>query len=258
MMQTSTDPRLVKLRKYESILVISGFGVIAFGLWSIIRAAIYYFLYPLDIANYIQQSDLDEIMALGQEGGLEVITDNLGTIVTVFIFIGLSIDLLFRVYVGFSARRDGRRLKKSGLYVLIAWIMAFLMFSHIVTVIDEFIKPIIDALADNPDTAFEETGSKGDQAASVSLIVDITSFLVLVEVGVCSMKVRRLRKKLGIVPDKRRKKGEKKVITGNLVYMLQDELNIPENKAERKELTEELGQRLNDGLSSISEGIRGE
>ena len=45
MMQTGTDPRLVKLRKYESILVISGFGVIAFGLWSIIRAAIFIFYF---------------------------------------------------------------------------------------------------------------------------------------------------------------------------------------------------------------------
>ena len=128
MMQTGTDPRLVKLRKNESLLVISGFGVIAFGLWSIIRAAIYYFLNPLDLLDYLEASELAEIMAMGREDGVEFITENLATIVTVFIFIALAIDLIFRVYVGMSARRDGRRLKKSILYIIVVWIMAIVMF----------------------------------------------------------------------------------------------------------------------------------
>lgn len=255
MMQTGTDPRLVKLRKYESILVISGFGVIAFGLWSIIRAAIYYFLNPLDLLNYLDESELAEIMAMGQEDGVEFITENLATIVTVFIFIGLAIDLLFRVYVGLSARRDGRRLKKSVLYIIIVWIMAIIMFSSICATIDDFITPIINAFSENADEAFEETARNGDQAASVSIIVDITSFLVLLEVGICSIMVRRLRKQLGIKPVKRRKKGEKHEFIGTLGQGIKEELNIPIDREEAEELGQELGEQLSNGLSNIT-GVR--
>ena len=255
MMQTGTDPRLVKLRKYENILVISGFGVIAFGLWSIIRAAIYYFLNPLDLANYLEESELTEIMAMGREDGVEFITENLATIVTVVIFIGLAIDLLFRVYVGLSARKDGRRLKKSVLYIIIVWIMAIIMFAGICSTFADFIKPIVDAFSDNADAAFQETAKNGDQAASVSIIVDITSFLVLLEVGISSVMVRRLRKQLGIKPVKRRKKGEKLEFHGTLAEGIKEELNIPQNRKEAEELGEELGEQLSNGLSTIT-GVR--
>lgn len=252
MMQTGTDPRLTKLRKNESILVISGFGVIAFGMWSVIRAAIYYFLNPLDVANYIQESELDELMEIGREEGVEVITNNMGTLITVFILTALTVDLLLRVYVGLSARRDGRRLRKSGFYILVVWFMAISMFTSIVTTIDNFITPIIQAFSENADAALEETGKSGDQAASVSIIVDITSLLVLLELGVCSLRVRSLRKKLGIKPVKRRKKGEKLEIGAEVAEALKAELNVPMNKQEIEELTEEVGQQLSDGLSSIT------
>ncbi len=255
MMQMDTDPRLVKLRKYESVLVISGFGVIAFGMWSIIRAAIYYLLNPLDLTNYLAESELAEIMAIGREGDAEFITDNLAGIVTAFIFIGLMIDLMFRVYVGLSARRDGRRLKKSVLYIIIVWIMAIVMFAGICLTIDDFIAPIINAFSDSADEAFEETAKNGDQAASVSLIVDITSFLVLLEVGVCSINVRRLRKQLGIVPVRRRKKDETHEFAGSLTERIKEELNIPMDREEAEELGQELGGQLSDGLSTIA-GIR--
>ena len=252
MMQTGTDPRLVKLRKYESILVISGFGVIAFGLWSIIRAAIYYFLNPLDVANYIKESDLDEIMAMGSEEGMKFVTENLDKIVTAAIFTYMGVALILRVYVGLSARRDGRRLRKSGLYIVVTWIMALFLLSSIVATIDDFVEPIIRAFAENSASALEETGPDADQAASVSILVDITSFLVLIELGVCSIMVRRLRKKLGIKPEKRRKKGQKWEVTEKLAEELREELNIPMNKEERTELVEEFDQQLNDRLNNIT------
>ncbi|MBQ6401142.1 MAG: hypothetical protein IJI20_02510 [Firmicutes bacterium] len=247
MMQTGTDPRLVKLRKYESILVISGFGVIAFGLWSIIRAAIYYFLNPLDVLDYIEEADLVEIMALGQEGGVEYITDNLDAIITGFIFLVLGIDLLLRVYVGLSARRDGRRRKKTVLYIIIAWFMAISMLGSVYSTVDDFFRPIIEAINSNPGEAYEETSASGDQAASVSIIVDITSMLVLVEVAFCGIMVRRLRKKLGIKTVRRKNKNEKTELSRELL----EELNIPLERDER----EALGKEFSDGLSTIT-GVR--
>lgn len=252
MMQTSTDPRLAKLRQYESILVISGYGVIAFGMWSIVRAAIYYFLNPLVVTDYIKEADLAKIMNLGDEEGLQIITDNLQLIITVGILLLLGFDLLMRLYIGLSARKDGRGFKKSWLYIAVAWFMAISLFNNIATTIDDFFNPIIQAVVENSDTALEVTGKRGDQAASVSIIVDITSLLVLLEVGTCSIMVRRLRKKLGIKPVKKRIKGEKLEISTYLAHELKEELNIPQNQQETKELREELGQQLSDGLRSIT------
>ena len=198
MIQTDADPRLKELRKYESILVISGFGVMIFGLWSIIRAGIYFFLNPLNIEDYFGKERAEEMLAAGREEGIQFITENLGTIVTLIIFSSLILDLLLRVYIGMTARAYGRGVKKSRFFVVLSWIMAIALLLSIVARVDDFIRHLVDIIRENADTAYEETGAKGYQAAGVSMFVDITSFLVLTELAISATKVRKLRKKLGI------------------------------------------------------------
>ena len=229
MIQAGNDPLQSKLKKYESILVISGLGVIAFGLWSIIRAGIYYFLYPLEITDYLEQADIDEMMDAGREAGINLDTDIMATGLTVLLFVVMAIDLLLRVYVGLSARAYGRGRRRRGFYIVIVWIMVIFMLITIGSTVDEYAESIIRVLEADDPTEVEQTAKRGDQAASVSFLVDITSLLVLFELGVCSVIVKRLRKKLGIIPDKKWRK----------------------NKKEVQELTDEMSQQLRDGLSSI-------
>jgi hypothetical protein len=193
-----SDPELRKLRKYESILVLSGFGVMIFGLWSIIRAAIYYILYPFDVAEFLGKSEYAQIMAEGREEGVEFITENLGTIIMVVLFTVLAIDLLLRIYVGMSARAYGRGRKKRGFFIFVAWVMAVFALFGIVMSVQNFVQPVIDAFKDSSANAYAETGATGEQAGSVSIFVDITSFLVLLELAISAMQVRKLRKQLGI------------------------------------------------------------
>ena len=228
-MESGNDPRLKTLRKYESILVISGLGVIAFGLWSIIRAGIFYFLYPLELTDYLDQTDIDEIMLTGREQSVDFITDHMDVVITIFIFIGLSIDLLLRVYVGLSARSYGRGRRRRGLYIVIVWIMAIVSLTGICFTIDDYLPPLIEAIRTNDPNALEGSAKRGDQAASVSLLVNLTSFLVLLELGISSIKVKHLRKKLGIKPDRKCRKDINEV----------------------QELADEVNQQLRNSLSSI-------
>lgn len=229
MMQTGNDPRLKKLRKYESILVISGLGVIAFGLWSIIRAAVFYFLYPLDLKDYLDQTEIDEMIADGRENGIEFLTDHLDVMMTTIIFIGLSIDLLLRVYIGLSARSYGRGRDRRGLYIVVVWIMALFTLTGICLTITKDLYPIIEAIKTQDPNALDGTSRRGDQAASVSLLVDLTSFLVLLELGISSVKVKRLRKQLDIKTDRKWRK----------------------KKKELKDLTDEVDHQLRNSISSI-------
>lgn len=220
------DPLHNKLRKYESILVISGLGVVAFGLWSIVRAAIYYFLNPLKPTDYISEADLAKIAADWEAQGIGFLTDKVDTILTTMIFVLMVVDLLLRLYIGMSARAYGRGRRRRGFYVVFVWIMAFFMALSIVTTIDDFLEPIFKAIQAGTADAFESSAKRGDHAASVSLIVDLTSLLVLVELGISSIMVKRLRKKLGIVPDKkwRKKKKESQQLAEDLRAELENSL----------------------------------
>ena len=217
MMQTGNgslagnDPLMNKLRKYESILVISGLGVVAFGLWSIIRAAIYYFLNPLDIRDYFSDEDLAEMAADGDANGISFFTDNMDVVMTTFIFAIMVIDLLLRIYIGLSARAYGRGRRRRGFFIVVAWILAILTLTGVAFSIYDFFKPIIDTIQTKDVGALDWSARSGDHAASVSVLVDITSFLVLLELCISSLIVKRTRKKLGIRPGKKWRKRKKEI-----------------------------------------------
>lgn len=170
----------IKLRKYEHALVISGVGVIAFGIWSIIKAAIYFILVPLDELGDVQP---DEGLAVLQAMGM---TDRgIGYVIAVTVLFVLLLDFVLRLYIGRAAVIDGRRLKKKRfIYVILAMFVAISTISSLVT------RGV--QLGAGGDTAW----GGAVQAANVSVIVDLTSLLAVIEMIVAAIMVRRLRKAL--------------------------------------------------------------
>jgi hypothetical protein len=197
MIQTGSDPRLRQLRKYESILVLSGSGVMIFGLWSIIRFALYYIIKPFDPEEYIGKSDYSELLTESSEVGVDHLAENMGTIIVVIVFTVLAIDLLLRIYIGMSARAYGRG-KKSGFFIFAALLIAVFELLGIIVSVESFWAPIIAVIREQSVDAYAETASSGDHVGSVSIFVDITSFLILIELVFSAFKVRKLRKALGI------------------------------------------------------------
>ena len=171
----------IKLRKYEHALVISGVGVIAFGVWSVIKAAIYFILFPLE-----QLKVADMSKEIGQLQSIGLTDRELGYMLAAAILFAMLLDCSLRLYIGRSALMDGRRLKKKRFtYVVIAMFIAAGLITNIMTRCLRMGSP-------------EETAwSNVIASANVSVFVDITSVLALVEMIIAAIMVRRLRKEIG-------------------------------------------------------------
>ena len=172
-----------KLRKYEYALVISGVGVIAFGLWSIVKAAIYFILIPLDELGSSTQM-LDEMGGLQSLG----LTDReTGYLIAAAALFALLVDFVLRLYVGRSAVIDGRRLKKKR-FAYVIWAM-FIAAGLVLSVITRAVEMGLGKSG---------TWDYVIASANVSVVVDLTSLLAVIEMIVAAIMVRRLRRELGI------------------------------------------------------------
>jgi len=150
----------LRLRKMQSDLASMGLGVIAFGVWSVIKTVLYV---ALDTEKYL--------------GSFE---GNMAMIVTFWVLLGgaLAIDLALRLHVGRSAIAEGKGAKRRRGYIVLALLMAAASFA---------------ALA----AGLFLQGNVGDVENSlVTLIVELTSDVLLLGVGVSAIRVKRLNREL--------------------------------------------------------------
>ena len=98
-----------KERKYRSILKNSGYAVIAFGVWGIVRILMMMFFDP---------ESYNEMFLSGL--GDEIPRQALIVISLVIILFLLGLDLVFRIYVGSAAIKEGNGGKKSIAYIIAA------------------------------------------------------------------------------------------------------------------------------------------
>ena len=171
----------VRLRKYKHMLVISGMAVIAFGVWSIVKAAVFFLLNPISILGELyDQQTLEQIEALGMtERGLDLIF-------FAVIFFMLLVDLILRVYVGRCAVIEGKTVrKKRVIYIIAAILMTVFLAASLVL------------RAFGPFHTGGETETDVMRQMSVSAVVDLTSMLALADMSRAAIMVRRLRKELG-------------------------------------------------------------
>ena len=96
-----------EIRKHQDTLRCSGYAVILFGAWSIIRMVMLRIIDPLKLDSMLT--------AAGMESDVD-----LETIAFVSLLVLLAFDLLFRLYVGRSAIKEGRGEEKGLFYVILA------------------------------------------------------------------------------------------------------------------------------------------
>ena len=89
----------------------------------------------------------------------------------------IFISFLIRCYVGFSARSEGKGKHKSVLYLVFAGLITFVYFFVIVC-----------------ECVYFVVGNERIVTVIVTLIIDVTSLVFLVELMVNSIKIRKLRK----------------------------------------------------------------
>ena len=145
----------VRLRKDRNTLVVVGAGVIAFGVWSVIKAV-------MDAAVNI------ETLLVTRSG--ERLSPAAFWIALAVI---VAIELALRVYVGRSAIAEGRGVKKGALYIVLAILMGLISLLSVVVV----------PMAAGLDSSVLQTAA--------ARVVELTSGVTILEMAVAAIRVKR-------------------------------------------------------------------
>ena len=165
--KSENDPH-VKYRRLRNLLSTSSFGVIVFGLWSIIRSVLYV------LFSRESQKEIDTAVS---ETGVE--TSGVLVVIVIMMLVILGVEITLRLFVGLSARSESKGKKKSIAYVIVAGILIpFYVISVIYNIAStDYINGVVDNI--------------------ITIIMDITSTLALIELFVAAIRIRVMRKKYG-------------------------------------------------------------
>jgi hypothetical protein len=158
----------IELRRRRINLSTLGTGVVAFGVWNVLKTMLYLF------ASSVNFYDAKDVGA-----------DAAAVSLIYYVLLGLllALDFSLRLYIGLSARAEGKGRKKgSGYIVAAAVLLAMSAASYII------------AWATHSSTRME------NQAALdyyVSLFVDITAMVMLGDLLYTALQTRKLEKQMG-------------------------------------------------------------
>ena len=153
-----------EIRRHETTLIYSGYAVIAFGLWSIIRTVLMRLMDPAALQRLFFD---DASLSL----------EEYGTVLYWILLVLLVLDLLYRTYLGMSAVREGQGQKKKWVYVVLAFLYA-----------EGCVVGDVRALISPP-------GGVYSLDLIVGTVVDLTSCVALLEIVWASVHLRLLKKK---------------------------------------------------------------
>jgi hypothetical protein len=152
-----------QLRKNRSRLRIFGGGVIAFTLWSLLK--------PL----------LLSLMLEPDEPAAPIEVSELSNSVLIFVLVLILLDVLLagtRIFIGLSARAEGRGKPKGKTYVVFAFLIFSIQFLLLIFTVVQLIR-----------------GESEDQTvldAAGALIVEVGSVVTMGETAVTAVRVKKL------------------------------------------------------------------
>ena len=166
----------MRLRRDENTLTVVGSGVILFGVWTVVKMV----LHELNrLPEFMAELGADEL-GFEETGLADMGLDPklLATVVafTVVIIVFLM-DLALRVFVGLSARAEGRGRPQGRLYLILAGLL--LVLSGL-----SFVSYVI--------TYFSHSEYVVD--ADAAILVELTSFITLLQMIISAVGVRRARR----------------------------------------------------------------
>ena len=154
-----------ELRRQQNTLVVISTGVIAFAMWSVLKTFLYCFFH---------QSELLNITPEMEEGAILISQ----IILYILVFLALALDLIPRIYVARSAIAVGRGRKKGKAYIVVSALMAA---ESVASILAEFFFMDSATFSNSLDTF-------------ASVLVDLTSLLMWIELIIAAMKVRKMTK----------------------------------------------------------------
>ena len=148
-----------QLRKFEINLEILGTGIIMCCIWMVAKCALLSSLYNMYLSAYFSKNEL--------------------VIVNIIIWVVVAVEVLVRGFIGVSAKASGMGQSRSNVYLVLTVIV---FVSDVIFVILEIISFF------SYDYSLSE--------AIVTVIIDVTSLALILEVLVYECKLRKLRKNI--------------------------------------------------------------
>ena len=154
-----------EIRRYRDHLVSIGTGVSLFGLWSVIKAILTIIMDPSDYTEIPENTVLDPFVQL--------------VIIICAVVIVLGIILALHLYIGLSARAEGLGKKKKMLYLVFTGLVIGIYMVSIISEIAMFSEIFTDYMS-----------------GAVTIFIDITTLVTLIELERAAYKVRTLSRQL--------------------------------------------------------------
>ena len=165
----NNEPEQIEIRRSQNTLIVVGSGTILFSVWSTVRMLGLLILLRSETVSAFK----DEF------GPVEDLSDTAYFwTITVVIMLILAVILAIRVYVGLSAIAEGRGKKRGILYILIAVIMIIVSLWSFLTVFFTSEAP-------------EQMGALTRDHSISTLIIDATSIIMLAQMVVSALKIRK-------------------------------------------------------------------
>lgn len=157
----NNDPDSVRIRKNKGTILVTGAGVAAFGIWSVIKVVMEFVLSPID------EKFATDLTAFGPIGKI---------VVAGIIIVMIMTDVILRIFIFFCARKESKGYKAKGMMFT-----SFLLISGSVGSLILYLLNV--ALVDGAGFGIEDM---------VSLFVELTSLVITFEMIAASADNRKL------------------------------------------------------------------
>ncbi len=165
----ANDRIAVDIRRYSNRLMVTGAGIMVLGVWSLVKTVM--------VAAFRTDDSLhvmfNEIMTETEGDTYKAIV--VFIVAAAIVLVVATVILSFHFYVFVNASREGRGGKKKNLYLVVAGLMICVSVFSMVSLIINF-----------------RSGESGIFDTFVSLVLEVTSFILLVELMHAAVKVRKL------------------------------------------------------------------
>ena len=234
----NNSPDLIKMRKSQNTLIITGMGVLLFGIWNVIKTMGIIFL---NRAVVIQA--LKDQLELTSEDLVDM-TDNILFFVFLFIMaLYLSFGVITRTIVGFSAISEGKKYRHRKLYLVVCFLLIFGSMSD-----------IVNTLLYYNDETLDLFNLEAENSAIVSIIIEITSIIIIIEMLVAAFRVRYFQNNLQQLKEMQASDNNNTADNAEDTNMVADKtetLNITSSKADTPAIDEKEIEKIETKIDDL-------
>ena len=174
----NNSPEHIRLRRDRNTLRIVGAGTIAFGIWSLVKIFSVLFIRRNEIITAVYED--------AQEKGLDVTEISPSLLFKMMLIMAMTMlifDIASRLIVGLSAIYEGNGRNMRFPYVILTCIMMLINISNIITL-----------LTGTQEDAGILTEVFNNDSMLSSVLIELTSFIMLLEMTIASVRIRRFNR----------------------------------------------------------------